>query len=384
MSVCAIRPLLNGAWSPSSMSGMSWCSATVTPRPRPRRRRARAERRSARPRAPRAGPRWRRGRRSSATGSLSQKTSSRPAAAAPSATTSTAAALISVRNTSASAAARCDRRRQPPPVGEVARDEHDLGAVVRGERRRQLRRRGLGRRGEEGDAAAADGLHRPRPEHRRHDLEAGPDAPGGGGERGHLARRRERRLALRQDEGVAEQQPVRAEEAGDVVGRLARPGDAQRRVREHRRHHGAAALDHGQRGAAPLEQRQRLAHVVVERHAGEAAAAAPAADRGHAGEHRVLVAVAGGVPPGAGGGEQLGGAEPVAAADELRLGRAAAPHREDHDAAVRPPGGVEPPRQPAAHGGLADALAGADHAPARAWPRSRANACGRTSVSAAT
>ena len=383
MSVCAMRPLLNGAWSPSSMSGMSWCSATVTPRPRRRRRRLRG---AAKRSAARAAS------RSTVGGEVAAERDGLVVAEDELAPGGGGALGDDVHrrrldlgeeHVGLGGRAR-DRGRQPPPVGEVARDEHDLGAVVRGERRRQLRRRGLGRRGEEGDAAAADGLHGPRPEHRRHDLEAGPDAPGGGRERGHLARGRERRLALRQHEGVAEQQPVRAEEAGDVVGRLARPCDAQRRVREHRRHHGAAALDHGQGGAAPLEQRQRLAHVVVERHAGEAAAAAPAPHRGHAGEHRVLVAVAGGVPPGAGGGEQLGGAEPVAAADELRLGRAAPPHGEHHDAAVRPPGGVEPPRQPAAHGGLADALAGADHRRARAWPRSRANACGRTSVSAAT
>ncbi len=173
------------------------------------------------------------------------------------------------------------------------------------------------------------------------------------------------RLALREHQRVAEQQPVGAEKAGDVVHRLARSRDAQRRVGEDRRHHGAAALDHRQRGGAPVQQRQRLTDVVVERHAGEPAPAAPAPHCGHAGEHRVLVAVAGRVTAGAGGGEQFGGAEPVAAADELRLRRPATAHGKHDDAAVRPPGGVDPPRQPAAHGGLADALAGADHGEGR-------------------
>ena len=97
MSVCAMSPLLKGAWSPSSMRGMSCGSGTVSlpvraaPRA-PAAVSARAAKRSTASAARRSTVAAR--SPSSATGSLSQKTSSRPAAAAPSATTSTAAAFI--------------------------------------------------------------------------------------------------------------------------------------------------------------------------------------------------------------------------------------------------------------------------------------------------
>ena len=98
---------------------------------------------------------------------------------------------------------------------------------------------------------------------------------------------------------------------------------------------------------------------------GQAAAAAAAAHGAHAGEHGVLVAVAGGVTAGARGGEQLGGAEPVAAGDQLGLGRPAAAHGHDEHAAVGAQARVEAARQPAAHRRLPHALAGADDAERR-------------------
>ena len=69
--------------------------------------------------------------------------------------------------------------------------------------------------------------------------------------------------------------------------------------------------------------------------------------------------------PGAGGGEQLGGAEALAAAHEFGLGRPAAAHRDDEHAPVGSEPRVEAARQPAAHGRLAHALAGADDAERR-------------------
>jgi hypothetical protein len=186
-------------------------------------------------------------------------------------------------------------RRQLAAVGEAGRHQDDVGAVVVGERPREARNGALGRRREEGHPAAADGLRRPRPEHRLHDPQTGLDGRHRGDQGSHPGAIHKGRLALRQHERVAEEQPVGAEIAGDVLERLSGAGYADRGVAGHGRHHRAAALEHGQRRPAGGDERQRFAHVVVARRAGQAAAAAAAADGGHPRQDGVLVAIAGGV-----------------------------------------------------------------------------------------
>ena len=319
MSVCAIRPLLNGAWSPSSMSGMS---RSLGHRQRSRARRRRRPRAAARAAKRSAGERREpvHGRAEVALERDGLVVAEHELAAGG------GGALgddvhrrrldLGEEHVGLGGGARHGAG-QPPPVGEVARDEHDLGAVVR--RRATRASRGAAASG----AVVKKATRRPRTGcagRGRNTVgttcEAGLDAPlAAAASAATSPGVGERRLALRQHERVAEQQPVGAEEAGDVVGRLARPGDAERGVGRP-----PAAPRRRCPRSPPARRRARRRSGSASRTlssngvAGQAAAAAPAADGGHAGEHRVLVAVAGGVAAGAGGGEQLGRAEPVAAA----------------------------------------------------------------------
>ena len=171
----------------------------------------------------------------------------------------------------------------------------------------------------------------------------------------------ERRLAHRQHDEVRHQQAVGAEIAGHVLGRLGRPGDAERRVGGHRRRHGAAALEDGQRRPGTLDQRQRGGHVGVEGGSGHAAAAAAAADGRHAGEDRVLEAVGRRVPAGPRGGEQVGGIRARRARGTISGSggppRPMATTTTPPSRAIAP---VEQAREVTGDGRLADALAGPD------------------------
>ena len=109
-------------------------------------------------------------------------------------------------------------------------------------------------------------------------------------------------------------------------------------------------------------------HVRGEHGAGEAAAAAAAADGRHAGEGGRLEVVGGGVAARVGELEQR--LDRRRDLRDLRLGRAASAHRDDHDAALarEQRGGVRRDRR------LADALAGADDRRSRAAGTARAPA----------
>ena len=97
-------------------------------------------------------------------------------------------------------------------------------------------------------------------------------------------------------------------------------------------------------------------HVRDEHPTGETAAGSPAADGAQTRQRRELEMVGGSVAPGAGELDEVGDRRRLL--DELGLARAAPPHRHDDDVAIaRGKRGDVP-----GDGGLADALAGADHA----------------------
>ena len=161
--------------SPSSMSGMSRVvdhghSAAAGPVAACHSLRAANARRP----APPGGRRRRRGRRRARRGSLSQKHELAAGGGRGLGDDVHGRRLdLGEKDVRLGGGAR-PRGREPAPVGEVARDEHDLGAVVLLERRASRGAARLRRGREEGDAAAADRPRGPRPEHRRHDLDAGP------------------------------------------------------------------------------------------------------------------------------------------------------------------------------------------------------------------
>ena len=160
--------------------------------------------------------------------------------------------------------------------------------------------------------------------------------------------------AARDDHEVGDEDPVGVQVAGHDVARLGRAGDEHAGVGLDRRNRRAAAVeDHELRLALGRECCARE-HVRLAGRPGEAAAAAPAADRDDAGERGRLEVVRGSVPPSARELEQR--LERRLHLGHLRLGRAAAAHRDhDHVAVER-----EQPRDVAGDGGLADALAGPD------------------------
>ena len=97
-----------------------------------------------------------------------------------------------------------------------------------------------------------------------------------------------------------------------------------------------APLPSNTASAAPdcLDERQRGGDVGVEGRAGHAAAAAAAADGRHAREDRVLEAVRRRVAAAREAAQQVGGVERVAPRHDLRFGRPAASHGDDHHAAL--------------------------------------------------
>jgi hypothetical protein len=171
---------------------------------------------------------------------------------------------------------------------------NDVGAVdlvqVACEPRMRKGRRGA----EEGDAPARDRLCRPRPKHGRHHRHAvGNDAYDGCAE----VFRRDTLLRHRDHDEVGQEQAVPVQVAG-----------RHRRILVGRRdEHAAPCCDRRERRAAPVEDRElrleRRRHagsfgdVGRGDRAGQAAAAATAADRLHADERRRLEVIGRCVPP---------------------------------------------------------------------------------------
>ena len=156
--------------------------------------------------------------------------------------------------------------------------------------------------------------------------------------------------------------------------RLAGADHADRAVDLHRRDAGARALEDERarlRRAPPRARRRRPRST---RHGAPArpAAHAPAADGAHARQHRVLEVVGRGVAAAA-RRPRAGPPAPCRPRRHARLGRPAAAHADDHRVAL-----AQQRRPVAGHGGLAGALAGADHGELRARRRRPArSAAGR-------
>jgi len=112
-----------------------------------------------------------------------------------------------------------------------------------------------------------------------------------------------------------------------------------------------------------LRDRTDLGDVRDGNGAREAAAGAAAADRRHSCEHRDLEVVGGGMLPRLGARDQI--LDRRRSLDELRLRRAAAPHRDDDDVAVA----CEEAREVNRDRRLPDALTGADHGDRRQLER---------------
>ena len=104
---------------------------------------------------------------------------------------------------------------------------------------------------------------------------------------GERARWRRAVLGHGQDDEVGDEDAVRVEVAGDELGRLVRARDEDARPRRDRRERRAAAVEDDEVGLALGARVARPRRRSSRRRAGEPAAAAPAADRRHAGERRV-------------------------------------------------------------------------------------------------
>ena len=206
-------------------------------------------------------------------------------------------------------------------VGEARRVVHDVGVEVRD----------VGRPGGEDRDAALERLERPQPQRRRH----------GAGQ-----------LAVHRDHEVGDEPAVGVEVRVDVVpvaDEQHAPVDRDRRDRR------AARVEDDDVGLALGREARPLLDVRDEDLPREPAAGAAAADRGHAADRGDLEVVGGGVPPGARQLDEVGDGRPLL--DHLRLGRAAAAHRDhDHVAVAREQRG-----QVRRERGLPHPLAGADH-----------------------
>ena len=139
--------------------------------------------------------------------------------------------------------------------------------------------------------------------------------------------------------------------------------DEDARRRRDRRDRGAAAVEDDDVGLERGGEPRALEHVRRERRTRHAAARAAAADRRDARERCGLEMIGRRMAARTRERDQIGDGR--RSLDQLRLRRAAPPHRDDDDAPVA----REQPRDVPGHRGLADALAGADHGERRQLER---------------
>ena len=136
-----------------------------------------------------------------------------------------------------------------------------------------------------------DGRRRARTHHRRHDRNVFHrcDRVADG--------RRRSVLRVRQHNEVGDENPVRIEVAGEQLEFGGRVGDENAAACGDRRHGGSAALEDDEVGSTLGSEPRARRDVRGRDRSGEPAARAPAADRVHARERRVLEVVGGRVVP---------------------------------------------------------------------------------------
>ena len=236
---------------------------------------------------------------------------------------------------------------QAGAVGEIARDVGDTRPVQLVEMPGEalvLRRR---RRAEERHAGVCDGLERPRSQHDTDDGVPVLTSPPHGIRQ--LGMRRIR-LRHRHEDEVHDSRAVGVQISGRDVDGLGGRRHQEASARIHRRQCGAAAVEHDEVGRQRTRDADALEDVRDRDGAGQAAPAAPAADRRDTGDDRRLEVVRGGVAAATGELEQR--LQRRLDEDGLGLGRPAPPHRHDDD----DPRSRELPRDVTGDGGLPDPL----------------------------
>ena len=241
---------------------------------------------------------------------------------------------------------------QSRSVREVARDVHDVGAVVFGEVRGEDRMAGRWGRAEVCDRPPADVAGRPWPQHRRDDRNPGRD------HRTHRvagARPAAALLAHRDDHEIGAEKTERVQVARGHSGVLVPSDDDDRPIGRNRGQRGSAPVEHDDVWREPDRDASSGVDVGGEDAARETSAAAPRTDGLDAGESSGLEVIGGGMTTGARElDERL---DRRRHRDRLRLARSSAAHRHDDDSPVA----REQAGEMARDGRLSHSLPGADH-----------------------